>query len=125
MSKPTVAAFSETLRELHLLEPSQLDEVKASLLALFPDAHALTRELVRRGWLTPFQANQLFIKGGAGLVLGSYVLMERLGEGGMGEVYRARNWKVGRIVALKIVRPDRKQSESVLRRFRREIEIAS
>ena len=43
--------------------------------------------------------------GGRGeeLLLGSYVLLERLGEGGMGEVFKARNWKLGQTVALKLI----------------------
>jgi hypothetical protein len=39
--------------------------------------------LVRRGWLTPYQVNQLSRGRGDELLLGSYVLMERLGQGGM------------------------------------------
>src|SRR5207245_2837036 len=70
----------------------------------FPDARALARELVQRGWLTPFQVNQLFLGRGQDLLLGSYVLLERLGEGGMGAVFKARNWKLGQVVALKVIK---------------------
>ena len=41
----------------------------------------------------------------AGLTLGGYELQELLGAGGMGEVYRARDNKLGRDVAIKILAP--------------------
>jgi WD40 repeat protein/serine/threonine protein kinase len=86
----------------------------------------LARELIGRGWLTPFQVNHLFLDKGDELLLGSYVLLERLGEGGMGQVFKARNWKLDRIVALKLIRKDRlASSASAVRRFEREIRVAA
>jgi WD40 repeat protein/tRNA A-37 threonylcarbamoyl transferase component Bud32 len=125
MSAPSLTALSDTLRRLHLLDPGQLAEVRETLLPRLPDPNALTQELLRRGWLTPYQADQLALGRGAGLLLGSYVVLEQLGEGGMGQVFKARNWKLGRVVALKLVRPDRAEGETVLRRFRREVQAAS
>ena len=55
-----------------------------------------------------------------GTTLGSYHVLSKLGEGGMGEVYRARDSKLGRDVAIKIL-PERFQSDSErLARFDRE-----
>ena len=56
--------------------------------------------------------------------LGSYQLEEKLGEGGMGEVWRARHRMLARPAAIKLIRPslagDCGVSEGALRRFERE-----
>jgi WD40 repeat protein/serine/threonine protein kinase len=57
-----------------------------------------------------------------GMRLGHYTIGERIGEGGMGTVYAARQESPKRDVALKVIRPDRLSAAS-LRRFRHEAEI--
>ncbi|MEM7310446.1 MAG: serine/threonine-protein kinase [Planctomycetota bacterium] len=54
--------------------------------------------------------------------LGEYRLLERLGGGGMGVVYRAVQTTLGRDVALKLIRPGQLFSPGTRRRFRREAE---
>jgi serine/threonine protein kinase len=54
--------------------------------------------------------------------LGEYDLFERLGAGGMGEVYRARHRRLGKLVAVKVLRETRLTSPAALARFRREME---
>lgn len=56
---------------------------------------------------------------------GDYELLEELGSGGMGVVYRARQKRLDRIVALKIIRPDRLEQTATLLRFQREIRAAA
>ncbi len=120
----SVVPLVRDLRQYRLLDAAQLGEVEAQA-AHFADAKALAAELMRRGWLTPHQANRLLMGRGRELVVGSYVLLERLGEGGMGTVYKARNWKLGRVVALKLIRPDRLANPDAVRRFRREVQAAA
>ncbi len=59
---------------------------------------------------------------GAALLDRTYRLERRLGEGGMGIVYRARHEGVKRAVAVKLIRPDREWDEASLARFRVEAE---
>ena len=54
--------------------------------------------------------------------LGEFALIERLGHGGMGVVYRAHQSSLGREVALKLVRPDQLYFPGARARFRREVE---
>jgi serine/threonine protein kinase len=55
-------------------------------------------------------------------VLGEYEVLERLKGGGMGEVYRARHRRLGKLVAIKVLRETRLASAEALARFRREME---
>jgi eukaryotic-like serine/threonine-protein kinase len=57
--------------------------------------------------------------------LGPYEILEPLGAGGMGEVYRARDSRLGRIVAVKVLRPDVAVDPDRIERFEREARAAS
>ena len=57
--------------------------------------------------------------------LGPYRIVEAIGAGGMGEVYRARDTKLDRTVALKILPPELAKSEERRTRFLREAKAAS
>ena len=115
----------DSLSQFHLLDAARLDELQRDPAVAALDPKALFQELIGRGWLTPFQADHLLQGRGPELLLGSYVLADKLGEGGMGAVYKARNWKLGRTVALKVVRADRLDSAVAVERFRREIRAAA
>jgi serine/threonine protein kinase len=78
----------------------------------------------RRNWLTPYH-HQLMHGRGAWLEHGPYLLLERLGEGGMAQVFKARHRRIDRIVALKVIRPDRWTHPDAVRRFRREVQSAA
>jgi len=57
--------------------------------------------------------------------LGQHVLKERLGAGGMGEVYRAEHVLLRRPCALKVIRPERAGDPKNLRRFEREVQVTA
>lgn len=120
----SVANLVQALRQHRLLEPERLNQL-APWAAKFSEPKALAKDLVQRGWLTPFQVNQLMQGKGADLGLGNYVLIERLGEGGMGQVFKACHRAMGRVVALKVMRKELTSRPDTVRRFRREIMAAA
>ena len=83
------------------------------------------RELVARGILTEFQAQEIEAGRQKNLVLGNYAILDKLGEGGMGVVYKAQHRRMKRIVALKVLSPTITKTPAVLRRFEREVEAAA
>jgi serine/threonine-protein kinase len=93
MSIATAADLVAALRQFQLLEPGQLDEPTRKPRLEAGDPRALARNLIHRGRLTAYQVNQIMQGRGAGLSLGHHLLLDKLGEGGMGEVYKARHQK--------------------------------
>lgn len=60
-----------------------------------------------------------------GQQLGSYVILDSLGSGGMGEVYLARDTRLDRTVALKVLSQEISQDKRRMQRFRQEAKVAS
>lgn len=125
MTISTVAALVDALRDGSLLDAAQKNELASALQPRFAETESLAAEVVRRGWLTLFQM-QMVLKGqGQDLVKGPYTLLDCLGEGGMGQVYKARHLLMNRLVAVKIIRKERQGDERAVHRFRREIKAVS
>ena len=70
------------------------------------DGETLANLLVQQGKLTEFQSKELLSNSGIPLVLGDYVLLSKIGAGGMGQVYKARHRRMDRVVAIKILAPE-------------------
>jgi serine/threonine protein kinase len=62
---------------------------------------------------------------GAGARFGAFEVLERIGAGGMGEVYRARDTRLDRTVALKVVRTSKLRGRDRIDRFKREARAVS
>ena len=86
------------------------------------NAEDLARELVRQRKLTKFQATQLWQGKGKSLVLGNYVLMDKIGQGGMGAVYKAEHRRMKRLVAIKMLPPQMMKDAAATARFQREVQ---
>jgi serine/threonine-protein kinase len=105
MPKQTLAAVMATLRRSQLLPPEVLRELD-HLEHEHHDPQDLVRAVLKRGWLTGYQARELFSGRGEGLLLGEYVLLNRVGSGSTSHVYKARHLPTGRTVGLKVLRTD-------------------
>ncbi len=84
---------------------------------------ALAEWLVRDGSLTAYQAKRLLSGKPHGLVVGRYVILDRIGSGSMGRVYKAHHQLMDRVVALKIIAPEIACNERVVARFQREMRL--
>jgi serine/threonine protein kinase len=93
--------------------------------ALPKDTEELARELVRKKKLTRFQAEEAFRGKATSLVLGNYVLMEKIGAGGMGQVFRAEHRRMKRIVAIKLLPASMTGDAPSIARFEREVEAVA
>src|SRR5882672_12577117 len=58
------------------------------------------------------------------VLAGRYEIIQLLGRGGMGAVYKARDKELDRVVALKLIRPELAKNPEVLRRFKQELILA-
>ena len=126
MPAPTSETLLADLRRLQLLSPEQLARVQsASARRTIPGPETIVKRLIDKGWITPFQAEVLLAGKSNGLVFGHYVLLSRLGEGGMGAVFKARHTRLDRIDALKVIRADKIASKLVAKRFLREIQLTA
>jgi hypothetical protein len=113
----SVPALLQLIRRNRLLTPAQLNEIKLTGLTDLADAQGLVEHLCQRGWLTPYQAEQLFQGQHQALTLGPYHLLNLVGEGALGQVYRARHRERRCVVALKVLHPELRTSPEVLQQF--------
>ncbi|OAI46371.1 hypothetical protein AYO44_02070 [Planctomycetaceae bacterium SCGC AG-212-F19] len=120
----TAATLQETLRQLQLLTADQLHEL-GGLPGKAGDPRQLGKDLLQRGWLTAYQVNMLLQGHGADLIFGPYLLLERLGEGGTGQVFKARHVRMQRVVALKVIRRELVADAETVARFYRETQVIS
>jgi eukaryotic-like serine/threonine-protein kinase len=89
------------------------------------DATPAATRLVKSGKLTKFQANQALGGKAKALVMGDYLILDKIGAGGMGQVFKAQHRRMKRIVALKLLPPSMLKNANSIKRFQREVEAAA
>ncbi|MBY0523264.1 MAG: serine/threonine protein kinase [Gemmataceae bacterium] len=124
MAAHSVPTLVQTIGQFRLLPNSHQARLSSELQGRFQDVRDLSKHLVQLGWLTPYQINQL-LGNGADLTVGPYHLLERIGEGGMGQVYKARHQKLNRIAAVKLIRKENRMNPNAVQRFQREAMAAA
>ena len=89
------------------------------------DGESLAKDMIKSGHLTKYQAEQILGGKGKNLCMGQYVLLEKLGAGGMGQVYKAYHPGMERLVAIKVILAKGNTDAETVKRFEREIKAAA
>ena len=82
-------------------------------------------ELVKNNHLTSFQAAQVKAGKAKALILGEYTIVDKIGAGGMGQVFKAVHRRMDRTVAIKMLPPAMTKDAASLARFEREVRAAA
>ncbi len=124
--------FGDVAVELGLLTPGQLNQGLDGKRAAGPAGASMPIGdfLINMGLLTREQVHQVLLEQNRRRVVkerrvGDYEIIEKIGVGGMGAVYRARDLRNGRICAMKILPPSLAKHASYLKRFIHEAALAS
>jgi serine/threonine protein kinase len=125
-TKLSRAEFIQNLSDSGLFTPQEVHKALDTVSKLqAADGDAVARQLVESGTLTPFQAEAVRERRFAVLVVGNYQVLDHLGQGGMGTVYKAQHRRMRRVVAIKILSRDVAKSENFVKRFQREVEAVA
>ena len=99
---------------------STLESVKAA-----SDARAYAHAMVKANKLTGFQAKAIYDGRIKGLTFGEYIILDQLGKGGMGIVYKAKHRRMDRLVAIKVLPRFAMATKGLADRFYREVKTAA
>ena len=119
----SLESFAAHLAESGIVSDSDVSALRARFGPA--DVETFARLLVRHKLLTAYQAQQVYAGKGKGLVLGNYEILDKLGQGGMGMVLKARHRRMNRVVALKVLSPKLVKTADLLARFHREVQAAA
>src|SRR5262245_61599796 len=115
--------FLQNLRDTGLWTAEDIQSTLASLTETGEtDAEALARQLVHCGKLTAYQANAVLEGRLSELRIGAYEVLDLLGKGAMGTVYKARHRTMKRVAAVKVLSPEVAREDTFAQRFQREVE---
>lgn len=110
------SAFLDALGKSGLLTAKQCDRASAKV-ELDSSAEDAAHQFVRLGLLTSFQAKRILAGKTDGFLLGPYEVLEPIGQGRGGKVYRARHRTMNRVVAIKLLTPERTRSTAFREAF--------
>jgi len=126
---PTPVTFEEFLkliRKCEVIDSRSLDAfMSRRTFKVEADAGDLANEMIREGVLTQFQAEQLLQGKWRGFTIGRYKYLERIGIGGMGQVFLCEHIHTRRRVAVKVLPPAKAEQPAALGRFYREARAAA
>jgi serine/threonine protein kinase len=125
MSIDSVETFLAVLQRTQVLTPQEAQDIAHQLSPHFTDPHELAHYLVELEWLTTYQVRLLFSNRWEELTIGPYLILDRLGEGGVSEVFKAWDTVKGRIVALKVLHQHLTNHSGAVRQMQRELQTVT
>ncbi len=129
MVEPQESRFWKAALQSGLIDA---DNLQACWDAIVPEKRVsdqidrrLARQAVHAGMVTLWQAQQLLAGKSSGFKINRYTLLDLIGQGGMGRVYLAKDTRLNRQVALKILSPERVNNPRAIARFQREARVGA
>src|SRR5580698_7702804 len=119
--------LTKLIRKSGMVDEPRLDGYleRLRLAGTLPaDVKKLGGAMVRDGLLTYFQAEQFLLGKWRGFTIGKYKLLERIGVGGMGQVFLCEHMFMRKRVAIKVLPPAKAEQPAALGRFYREARAA-
>jgi serine/threonine-protein kinase len=117
-------ALLTVLRDCGLFTTAAFEPVRAAFQLPHENDEALLRHLVAAGYLTHYQLRKAVNNRTSDLFVGPYVILDKLGEGGMGKVFKAKHARQEREIALKVVREQVLARPTARGRYEREVQTA-
>ena len=128
MSVPSsVEEVLQLIRKSGMIEDSKLTtylQRRQMGRGLPEDPRDAANSMVEDGLITDFQAEQYLLGKWRGFTIGKYKLLERVGVGGMGQVFLCEHMYMKRRVAIKVLPPAKAEQPAALGRFYREARAA-
>ena len=119
--------LAEALSSSGLMSVAELEEFAAGLPPerAVEDGEQMARELVRECKLTEYQLDVICRGSESPLAIADYMILDKIGEGGMGIVFKAKRPDQRHLVALKVLPPALSDDPAAVRRFQREVDVAA
>ncbi len=128
MSVPnSVEELVQLVRKSGMVDEDQLSaylQRREFARGLPTDPREFAEDMVRDGVLTNFQSEQFLLGKWRGFTIGKYKLLERVGVGGMGQVFLCEHMFMKKRVAVKVLPPAKADQPAALGRFYREARAA-
>ena len=116
--------FVKQLADSGVIAPGKLENFVPPK-AYPKDAQELARQLVEGKQLTKYQAQEIYAGRAKSLILGNYTILDKIGAGGMGQVFKAEHRRMKRVVAIKMLPRTVTKDPAAIARFQREVEAAA
>jgi len=118
----TAESLLRAFRESGLFSPDEVAALARDLAPHGDDVQTMLKVLIQKDRVPVYQLRKIVHAKTAELFYGPYVILDKLGEGGMGKVYKAKDTRHDRIVALKVVRSNLLANPVVRGRYDREVQ---